>query len=528
MNIATKIYANATNITRCKTHPRLPVGVLVVALILVLAGCAQLNPANEIAASSATTFLYEETDEALDEEHEFAEFQETNKQPFILLGTLILPDNTAAKGGLLVEDGIIQNLWHGDIPDSIADDLDVSLSQVTTINTNGIILPGLVDLHNHVAYNFLPLWDSGQSWPNRYKWAKATAYKHAVSEPYGDAKRAAGLIDEMNKYGEVRALVGGTTSILGAAPSAGTGILVRNIDQKTLGQDSMRTWVGSVLEFGCSRGKPRCPQQSNKIGKLKTQFDSGKLQSIVFHVAEGVDAESKAEFDWFVDNDMLIEQALVTHGTALGSTEFLRMGQAGMGLLWSPRSNIELYGKTTDVKAARRAGVRIALAPDWSPSGSDNLLAELRYAARYNRDKLDGLFTAQELVTMVTSIPAELAGKGSFLGKLEETFTADLLVLEQIKNDPYESIIASDERHVRLVTINGVALYGWPSWLKRLGKTDDYELISVRGRLRALDVTVPAATGVRKGTQSFEMIRSRLQEAYAPYGELPGLTANDP
>ena len=204
------------------------------------------------------------------------------------------------------------------------------------------------------------------------------------------------------------------------------------------------------------------------------------------------------------------------------------MAAAGMPLVWSPRSNLELYGRTADVQAARDAGVKIALAPDWSPSGSDNLLAELRYAAMYNRERLSGLLSAKDLVEMATSVPAEIAGRGQQLGRLAETFFADLLVLERVDPDPYQSVIKSDERQVRLVTVGGVPLYGFPSWLERLGKPGDFERITVRGRVRALDTTVAADLDYPKGTETFAQIRQLLGDAYAPFGTLPELTANDP
>src|SRR5207253_1274694 len=53
-----------------------------------------------------------------------------------------------------------------------------------------------------------------------------------------------------------------------------------------------------------------------------------------------------------------------------------------VGLIWSPRSNIELYGDTTDVRTAKRMCVKIALAPDWSPTPPGVLTLNLseRYA----------------------------------------------------------------------------------------------------------------------------------------------------
>jgi cytosine/adenosine deaminase-related metal-dependent hydrolase len=471
-----------------------------------------------VPAEERTQNLYEEVEPA-EAGPPLLEHSEINDLPYVLSGTLLLPEGEVAEGGVFVEDGVIQQVWRGATP--------TGLEAVTALSTRGIILPGLIDLHNHVAYNFIPQWKPGRLFANRYQWQRDADYRRSVSQPYGAAK-AAGLLDEMNKFGEIRALVGGTTSILGAAPSSGSGILLRNIDQTTLGADFLRTHVGAVNEFACSRGKPSCPEQAGEVESLIQQLDRGELRAIVFHVAEGVDPESREEFGWLESRRLLRPEVIVTHATAFGPTEFKKMGQAKMALLWSPRSNIALYGRTTDVRRARAAGVRIALAPDWSPSGSDNLLAEIRYAEDYNRRELGNAFSARELVEMATSVPAELAGRKDRLGVLKAGARADLLVLERVDFDAFRSVVRSDERQVRLVTVNGVPLYGFPSWLDRLGKGGDHEPILVRGRTRALDATVAAEAGVPKGDQTYADIRARLQEVFRPFGNLPGLTANQP
>lgn len=464
----------------------------------------------------ATEFLYEEVDVPPDSV-QLAEVPETNEAPYLLLGTVVVPDSVIEDGGVWIEDGVIQAVWSGSVPDS--------LDGITTISTSGVVLPGLIDLHNHVAYNFLPFWDAGETFENRYEWQDDSAYRNAVSVPYNAAK-SAGLREEMNKFGEIRALVGGTTSILGAMSIAGTQFLVRNIDQATLGGDRMRTHVGSVLEFGCSRGSPLCPEQEEQVEGLRQQLAAGS--TIAFHVAEGRDTLSREEFRWLEDNGLLLPGVLVTHATALDSARLQQMADAGMAMIWSPRSNIELYGRTAIVDLAHRLGVRIALAPDWSPSGSDNLLAELRFARQYDEDELGGAFEARELVQMATSTPAEIAKRGDRLGRVAVERRADLLVLERVHADPYRSIVSSDERHVRLVTVNGVPLYGFPSWLERLGKTGDFEVIRIRGRNRGLDATAPAFASPPKGDQRFDEIRAALEEAYEPFGAVPALTANSP
>ena len=68
----------------------------------------------------------------------------------------------------------------------------------------------------------------------------------------------------------------------------------------------------------------------------------------------------------------------------------IRLDGTGDGLaaklVWSPLSNLLLYGKTSLVYDALKAGVVVSLGTDWSRSGSRNLLDELKIADITLRD----------------------------------------------------------------------------------------------------------------------------------------------
>lgn len=98
------------------------------------------------------------------------------------------------------------------------------------------------------------------------------------------------------------------------------------------------------------------------------------------------------------------------HGVAFRQEDFKDMAANGVSLVWSPRSNYELYGATTRIQEAKGSGVTIALAPDWSPTGSAGMLQELRHVADWNQQ--NKVFQDSELIEMTTSIPAQIAGLG--------------------------------------------------------------------------------------------------------------------
>ena len=83
-------------------------------------------------------------------------------------------------------------------------------------------------------------------------------------------------------------------------------------------------------------------------------------------MAEGIDESSRSEFDVLVQNDLLVEEIVIIHGTGLTKPEFSALGDIGGSLAWSPTSNLLLYGETTDIYTAKSEGVNIMIGPDWA------------------------------------------------------------------------------------------------------------------------------------------------------------------
>ena len=77
------------------------------------------------------------------------------------------------------------------------------------------------------------------------------------------------------------------------------------------------------------------------------------------------------------------------------------------GVVWSPLSNLVLYAQTTLIDDVRARGVRVCLGSDWGPSGTKNLLGEMK-VARIAADHFGYTLTDAEIVEMVTSNPGTL------------------------------------------------------------------------------------------------------------------------
>src|SRR5205823_1049405 len=94
-------------------------------------------------------------------------------------------------------------------------------------------------------------------------------------------------------------------------------------------------------------------------------------------------------------------------------------------MIWSPRSNISLYGNTAEPQVLARLGGQIALGTDWTYSGSATIVRELACAAHWSDKQLGGAFTDEDLWRMVTINAAAATGTTDTLGSLTAGKLAD-------------------------------------------------------------------------------------------------------
>jgi 5-methylthioadenosine/S-adenosylhomocysteine deaminase len=341
-----------------------------------------------------------------------------------------------------------------------------------TVRTGGVIYPGLIDLHGHIAYNGLPLWSPpGRTKPytSRYQWPDDKSYKPMISDPTNALGALAGKAHL--KYLETKAVVGGTTAIQGTAKTGRPyeGWLVRNIEHETFTTKVKTVYVSAL------------PLRDDAAYEAQAKHLENKL-AFVYHLSEGTDPKLVEEYDKIRDERCLAQGFAAIHCTALERPNYDEWAPKGGSIVWSPFSNLWLYHGTTDVLAAKAAGVRICLGADWAPSGSKNLLGELKVADLWNRTHLHEELTAQEICEMATCNPADAINWGERIGRLKAGLHADVLVTTDREKDPYRNLIESVERDVLLVAINGQPFYGTTKLMKATG-ADRAEPIKV-GRLR--------------------------------------------
>ena len=498
----------------------------------------------------------------------------------ILRGTVATMDDAGTilhNGRVLVRDGKIAATWEGPLPPAgtpVGDAVEIDLGP------KALIFPGLINLHNHPTFSMLNLWVppsahrqenlgrplGTEAYANRYQWNQVPAtappeYRRLVDSPQLllTLPQGLNLFAESVKYAETRALLGGETAFQGAAANPATdNILIRNVDNPNFGRDRVE-----------SRVPPIAGLAGADLDALLTRLRGGQTDAWLVHLAEGVrddqrrtgdNTSSRAEFAMLQSKGLLTDATVIIHGNGLEAEDFDAMrhapsirtdgsgDRAGAKLVWSPLSNLLLYGQTALVYPALRSGLTVSLGTDWSPSGSRTLLDELKIADLVlrgesrlagDRDSLPELKisgkTGHELheaetaldkllVEMVTTNPAKTLRWDAEVGSIEAGKFADLFIVTKsnrpsargIPDSPYRNLIDATAADVRLVLVGGEPLAG-DTFLMEALKPGDYEVVASAGGCfqKAIDVTRP---DVPKGAQTFAFIDETLQNSLTALG----------
>ena len=363
----------------------------------------------------------------------------------VLRGLVLTPEGQMKSGSVRIS---------GDTIDCVGCDCPTDDAVVVDC-ADGVISPGLINLHDHIGYTEGAPIDHGDTrYDHRHDW------RGSLSTPQnsGNVGKA---------WGEVRMIVGGATSMVGSGYHDG---MVRNLDRDSANEG---------LDLDQIENQTFPLGDSNESFKSNCGWDYRDNESSIYteaaylpHIAEGIDDYALEEFRCtssnFEGEDFLQAHVAYVHAIGLLSEDIYNMAREETDVVWSPRSNISLYGQTADVLTMDRLGVNLALGTDWTYSGSINMVRELACADQLNRDHYDGYFTDRELWAMATENPADAIEAGDTLGRLQAGLVADIAVFDGSENPAYRAIIDADSTGVALVLRGGAPLFGQQSTLDGL------------------------------------------------------------
>jgi 5-methylthioadenosine/S-adenosylhomocysteine deaminase len=420
----------------------------------------------------------------------------------IALGGQIITHDGSMRGWITIEGGLITAIT------------TQQPAGPRVLATDGVILPGLIDLHGHPEFNVFAPWEPPGSYVNRYAWRASDPYHKLIRDPQNTLLTALPPGTEL-RYAEIRALVGGATAIQGASARGTAESLVRNVDGVIFGEHHARAMIDLPASMTARGG--------DTLANILTAITAKDVTAFYVHLAEGQRDNQRSidEFAHLVSLHALTDATVMIHATALTRDDFASAAEAGAKLVWSPQSNLRLYGETTRVADALDVGLPIGLGADWLPSGSTSLLAEMK-VARQELINQGHPLTAAQLVAMVTSAAADIAGLADKIGSIAVGRLADVLVLAQRDADPYQSVCDSYPNDVELVLIGGDLAYGRTEWVTTLVEdpTDlRLEPVIAWGRPMLLDTSYQQHPQ-GDAAPPLEQLRSDLTRVYPQVGPI--------
>ncbi|KAI1823415.1 metal dependent amidohydrolase [Xylaria intraflava] len=380
----------------------------------------------------------------------------------LLTGTVLTSNGALHDSAVLVQSGRIAHV--GDVCG-----LGTRGSDASVLDCAGsVISPGFVNTHEHIDFSTVrPFPDLGERTNHRHDWRLgARGYTMREAAVNGSAVDA-------TAWGELRHVFSGTTSIIGKEMVPG---LARNLDHADGLEQGLDGPVANYDVFplddqGGIQRNGDCDYGPHPIA----QDTAARYHRYVGHISEGVDAEaaneftclSNATFDTIpadggggLSTDIMAPNVALVHALGLTPEDYDVIAARGAKIVWSPRSNVFLYGKTLDVKYLLDAGITVALGTDWLPSGSATMAREAICAAAVTRKSHGVELSAKTLWEMATINGAKVAGFERELGSLETGKLADIVVFAEDAGttDPFAQAIFAPQEKIELVLRGGEIL----------------------------------------------------------------------
>lgn len=291
-----------------------------------------------------------------------------------------------------------------------------------------LIFPGLVNAHDHLQVNAVPPLPAHAPFPNSYAWIDAfqAHFQHPDVVAALQTPKALRM-----RHGALKNLLAGTTCVAHHDPWHPA------LDAGDFPVALLRDHGWSYALGGPAYGPPV------RESFAATPGDRPWL----IHLAEGTDAVARAELAQLDRLGCLAGNSVLIHGVGMRSQDIERVIAQGAAVVWCPRSNLNLLGRTLDPRRLCAAG-RLALGSDSRLSGARDLLDEL--AGCVDRHGLD----AAQLIALVTTQAASILRMPS-RGHLLPGATADILIVNDLGGDPARSLVGLERSRIRAVVRDG-------------------------------------------------------------------------
>lgn len=231
--------------------------------------------------------------------------------------------------------------------------------------------------------------------------------------------------------------------------------------------------------------------QHPSLASKKRYLANPRYSGLIIHLSEGRadDQYNTKEFEILNLLGFGQPRLNLVHAVGVSEEQMKHMGSKGMGIIWSPFSNLLLYNQTIDIALARKHQVPLALGSDWTPTGSKSVLEEAKIARRHLVKEgfhlsLKSANPSQSRATysfatdlnkiifdMMTATPAKMINayesdpndRKHGIGTISVDAAASLIVVSNNKRNVFQNLIDASEKDIRLLIRDGTPIYGQES-----------------------------------------------------------------
>jgi cytosine/adenosine deaminase-related metal-dependent hydrolase len=265
----------------------------------------------------------------------------------------------------------------------------VKAGELTLNFSEAIVLPGLINSHDHLDFNLFPQFGD-RFYQNYTEWGA-----HIHQQYLEQIQQVLKIPVELRAaWGVYKNLLSGVTTV---------------VDHSD-GPKFTDELINIVQAYHCLHSVQFEKQWKRKLNnplKFKNPY--------VIHTGEGVDALAHREINDLLKGNLLKKKLIGIHGVAMQPQQ----AEKFKALVWCPQSNYFLLNQTADIKVLKQHtpilfGTDSTLTSDW------NIWEHLRLAV-----KMDHL-SAEELWASMTTTPAKIWKLNS--GELAANKDADIVI----------------------------------------------------------------------------------------------------
>jgi cytosine/adenosine deaminase-related metal-dependent hydrolase len=362
-------------------------------------------------------------------------------------GRVALDAWTATRAHVKILDGRVRRVFVNPEGNPVHD----AVRSGATVDLDGyLILPGLINAHDHLEFNLFQRLGYGP-YPNYRAWAED------IYRPSKSPLKEHLAVPEAVRlwWGGLKNLLAGVTTVCHHNP------YVPEVFDNEFPVRVVRRYEWShSLAFGKGLNERHCTA-ANDV-------------PFIIHLGEGTDAQSADEIFVLHKLGALHSHTVIVHGVALNEAGLALLDKFDAALVWCPTSNNFTLGRTLDFQAVANFR-RIALGSDSALTAQGDLLDEIRFAQKETGP--------ERVYSLVTDLAADVLRLQNGEGTLRPGARADLIALKDTGQCPAEALTQARSDQVELVLkygeLNLISSDLSGRWTETLG--EGFEPLTVQG-----------------------------------------------